>query len=179
MVTDTLDTSNLPSEAFVIAEYEMLRSEVIARIEKSQNVVSLSLVAWGAFVGAALQEEINPSVLLVYPLIAFFLAAGWAHNEVRMRQIGDYVRMVEVRFNYSGWGHALTSLGASGRILRLYGPLAASGVFLATQGLTIALLPPLADLEGAEWILLWVDIILIVLTVPLVGAPKIWRAPRV
>jgi hypothetical protein len=72
-------------------EYTALSNEILKRIELRQQIVSMTLLFFGTFLGLALTSE-NKSLLLVYPPIAMFLAVGWSQNDFRIREIGSYIK---------------------------------------------------------------------------------------
>jgi ABC-type polysaccharide/polyol phosphate export permease len=57
-------------------EYETLRDEIIKRVELRQQLLSITLGFAGAFLGVAVSFPTTPSVALIYPPIALFLAIG-------------------------------------------------------------------------------------------------------
>jgi hypothetical protein len=89
--------------------------------------------------------------MLGYPLVSFFLAAGWGHNERRIRNIGKYIRdhiennlgLEQVRGVNHGrdparkyimnWEH--TRLGLWAEIL---GVVSNYGIFVGSQVFAIA-----------------------------------------
>jgi len=71
-------------------EYRALRDESLKRIELRQQTVSIALTIAGVFLGVGIGTR---AVALVYPPLAFALAIGWLQNDLRIKEIGDYIRL--------------------------------------------------------------------------------------
>lgn len=79
-------------------EYLSLREEVIKRIDLRQLFLSITLGFAGAFLGAALAHPTSPSISLIYPPIALFLAVGWIQNDYQIRVLAAYIReQIEIK----------------------------------------------------------------------------------
>jgi putative flippase GtrA len=163
-----------PTE-LIVAEYRSLRSEVIARIGIGQNLVSLTLVVTGVFLSTGLQPKISASVLLIYPIIAFFLATGWTFNDARTGQIANYIRQIEDKYHVIGWGNHLEKVKAKVPLpSRLIGLLSASGVFVTTQFIAILLVCTKMPFSTSEWILFAIDLVFIVCTIVILRTKSGW-----
>lgn len=79
--------------ALLTAQYTALRSEITQRIQLQHNIMAFTLTFVATFLGLAVQFEITRPVLLLYPFLALFLAAGWTHNDNRVHALGYYIRM--------------------------------------------------------------------------------------
>ncbi|HEX8598029.1 MAG TPA: hypothetical protein VF952_05875 [Chloroflexia bacterium] len=159
--------------SFLMSEYSALREETLKRIEIQHQLLTLTLVAIGTFLGFG-----STTALLLYPTLAFFLAAAWAQNIIRVKQIGEYIKThIEEMFldGSLGWQHnrGTTTLPA-GRWLKVSGGslslLAGRGVFLGTQA--VALIVSLLNLgkEGFNFensMLLVLGVLASILTVRL------------
>jgi hypothetical protein len=126
--------------ALLAAQYSAMRAEMIKRLEIRSQLVALTLVVAGTFLSVGAQSAIPESVLLVYPLIAMFLAASWKQNDVRTGQMVRFIRdKIEKHIGASptelGWENYRRATHPPSRLT----PFSVSGVFLATQGLAIAL----------------------------------------
>ena len=172
--TPPTTSTNLDATKLIVAEYESLRSEIITRIGTGQNLVSLTLVVTGAFLGAGLQPQVNTSVLLVYPILAFFLAAGWAHNFLRIRQLADYIRQIESKVSVIGWSLHILDLSER-TVSRVLGLLSASGVFVATQLIVILLAILQISFTTTEWILLAIDLLFVIGTILILSMSRVWQ----
>lgn len=99
----TANIKNNDNGAFALAEYSALREEILKRIEFQNNVLNWTLVIAGSVVTFALQLN-NAMILLLYPLIAFGLSASWEQNNLRIRQLGVYIRKrIETTASNGGW----------------------------------------------------------------------------
>lgn len=122
------------------AQYSAMRAEMRKRLEIRSQLMALTLVVAGTFLSVGVQTNVPESVLLVYPLIAMFLAASWKQNDTRTGQMVRFIRdNIETHIGPSpdelGWEHFRR---ANYRISRL-SPFSVSGVFVVTQMLAIAL----------------------------------------
>jgi hypothetical protein len=120
-------------------EYATLREEVLKRIESRQQTISIALTLAGAFLG--LGWNAGAVVILIYPLIAFLLAVGWAQNEIFIMQINAYIREhLEGEHTGLGW-QRFSQKGMSE--LRIFGwpleILAIGGIFILTQIMAVGL----------------------------------------
>jgi hypothetical protein len=146
-------------------EYASLREESLKRIESRQQIISITLTIAGAFLGIGWGSG-GPVALMIYPALAALLAAGWAQNEVRLRQLSAYIRdHLESAIPGLGWERYSHARERE----TLFGGwpvdvLSVGGIFVLTQVLAIGL--SLFRFTGAslvEWVLLAVDIFAILL----------------
>lgn len=87
--TNPVETiKNNPIESQILAEYNALRSEVIHRMQIRHQLVSLTVIV----LGAVFAFDGDSITFLVYPILGFFIALGWAHNDFRVGEIGEYIR---------------------------------------------------------------------------------------
>ena len=121
-----------PEEStFLLAEYSALRDEILKRIEIQHQLIALALIAAGTFLPFGINTSIT--VVLLYPVLAMFVAVAWAHSEVRIRQCAAYIKYIEVGFLESagGWEHArLLMVGEKHGSRSLF---ASRGIFVGTQ----------------------------------------------
>jgi len=103
-MSDQLSIQATDDKDFALAEYSALRDEILKRIELQHQILNLTLVIAGTVVSVAFQLSKGPIILLIYPPIALVLSAGWEQNNLRIRQIGAYIReRTEPRFSRGGW----------------------------------------------------------------------------
>ena len=136
-----------------LAEYSALRDEILKRIETRNQMLSFALVLAGVFLSAGVEERIGVdyAVLLIYPILATFLAAAWAHSDIRAGQIGAYIR-TNLGKRLPGTGewekylreeYARPEKGLLRRfekwLVRHIVEVYASGIFLTTQILAVLL----------------------------------------
>jgi len=89
------------------AEYKALRDEIVKRLELQYQFMYMALIILGTTLGLGLQARAS-SLVLVYPLIAPFLAAAWAYNDYIVRLLGKYIKVrIESGVGKSnmGWEH--------------------------------------------------------------------------
>ena len=72
-------------------EYVALRSEMDRRMEWRNAIVFSLVTAAAAILGFGFDKK-SPHLVLLFPPVAAFLAALWAQNDVRIIQIGRYIR---------------------------------------------------------------------------------------
>jgi hypothetical protein len=78
-----------------LEEYRVLRDEILSRLESQRQFISLAVIAVGTIFLASAQNPNKTAgaiVILGYPLLSFFFASGWGHNDLRIRQIGEYIK---------------------------------------------------------------------------------------
>ena len=120
-------------------EYEVLRQEVLRRIEMRSQIALATLTFAGVTLGVGLS---TPAVALIFPVIGLFLAIGWIQHDARVREITTYIRdNIEGKIAGLGWEahrqrrvHKSTRLGGA----RL-SVLSAAGLFLVCQSMAIVI----------------------------------------
>jgi 8-oxo-dGTP diphosphatase len=141
-VLDAYAQSKLPPERKenLLAEYEVLRAEVLKRIELRYQTMYLTIVATGIFVGALAGGFVPPITLLLYPPLALCITIIWVQSDVRIAQIAEYIMQnVEQCLSGMNWEHWLRQLYAEvpQPIFRHFTEVSAIGVFMGTQALTV------------------------------------------
>lgn len=89
------------------AEYKALRDEIVKRIELQYQFMYLALIVLGTTLGLGLQARAS-SLVLIYPLIAPFLAVAWVFNDYMIRLLGKCIKVrIEsgVGKGNMGWEH--------------------------------------------------------------------------
>jgi hypothetical protein len=138
--SSSMVTESSIENANILAEYQTLRDDILKRIEFRYQLINLLLIIAGTFYTLGLQPNIPSSVLLIYPILALFLTAGWAHNGVVMVKIGDYLRK-ELEVNTVGlkWHTHITTSYPQFSSFSFLGTISTSGLVLTTQSLAIVL----------------------------------------
>lgn len=126
--------------ALLAAQYSAMRAEMIKRLEIRSQIVALTLVVAGTFLSVGAQTSVPESALLVYPLIAMFLAASWKQNDTRTGQMVRFIRdKIEKHIGPSpaqlGWESYRRDSHPPSKLT----PFSVSGVFVVTQLLAMAL----------------------------------------
>jgi hypothetical protein len=123
-----------------LAEYAALRAEILKRLEIRYQLLTFTMIATGGFAAIALTDMPSPTVMLLQPIFATLIAAAWAHSDLRIEEIGQYLKDQE--------GGALAGTGWQTHLSGLYGPDTSKvrkelsawyglGVFLVTEVLGI------------------------------------------
>lgn len=96
------DSPQLHSE--FLAEYQSLREEILKRIEIRQQVLTFTLVVAGAILSYGTAKPDDGVILLLYPLLALFLAIAWMQSDVRAGEIGNYIKeQIETKLDGIRW----------------------------------------------------------------------------
>jgi hypothetical protein len=151
------------SDVFYIEEYHALRDEILKRMDIRQQLFTFTLVITGTFLSLGLSVESGYKILLVYPLIAMFVAGTWMQSDFRIYQIGQYIKHnIENHFlpEGKGWEHAHDEVKT---ILLLN---SARGVIIGSQVIVtlLALLITQLQLDTLDIILLGVDGVALLIT---------------
>src|SRR5579885_283317 len=78
-----------------LTEYVALREEILNKMESQRQFLSLAVIGIGTIFLASVQNPNHNTgaiLMLGYPLVSLFLAAGWEFQGRRIRQIGTYIR---------------------------------------------------------------------------------------
>jgi hypothetical protein len=122
-----------------LEEYKMLRDDMQQRIRFRFQLFSLLLAALGFILPFGIEKQ-NPAVLLVYPVISFFLALSWVHQGAIMRKIGRYLRdELEPKVAGLEWEAYVNRDSKRFSQFSIIGFFASSGFILFSQALTLAL----------------------------------------
>lgn len=92
---------------FLLAEYKALRDEILKRLEMQHQLISFALVAAGGLFAAGITNwsAVPP---LLYPLLSLFLAVSWTLHDIRIGEMGMYIRgRIEAQLlgHAHGWEH--------------------------------------------------------------------------
>jgi len=140
----------------LLAEYNALRSEAIHRMGVRHQIVAFSVVV----LGAVLAFNAQPNTLVAYPILGLFLALGWAHNDFRIGEIGEYVRTnIENKLPGLNWEKHFFNIKKKERPFRYVlraTILSAGGIIVGTQ--ILALVVPFFQQTAPRPNLLWVPI---------------------
>ncbi|HEY7832691.1 MAG TPA: hypothetical protein VIG30_03895 [Ktedonobacterales bacterium] len=141
--------SQSESTTIRLAEYQALRAEILNRFNIQHQLFALAIIAAGTIFVASVQNP-NPTVgailILGYPVLALFLAAGWGHQDRRVWQAATYIReRIEPALGTErmGWEH-FHPPSRTGPGLYL---LASRGIFLGTEIFAIVVGASLARID--------------------------------
>jgi len=171
----TSEVTNPPSKEisdFLLAEYAKLRDEILKRTEIQHQLISLALVATGTFLAMD-----SVTAKLTYPVLALFLSIAWVQSDIRIGQLGMYIReQIEGRLGIKGWEHFYTPLRDLGKIGSL-AHFASRGILCGTQFLTVLVSLLTTNFSTLDKVLLCLDSLVIILTIILLGPHKIKSMP--
>jgi hypothetical protein len=100
---------------FLKQEYQALRGEILKRTELQYQLTSLALIAFGTLLTIVFGKDGSPKATLAYPLLTVALAAAWSQHDIRIRQLGTYIKdHIEGKLlsGGKGWEHFLSTSGA-------------------------------------------------------------------
>jgi hypothetical protein len=90
-----------------VAEFTALRAEIVQLTGLQSQIITLTVVAFGAIVPVGLQNN-NAAIVLVYPLLSLVLCIVWLYKAHLITRIAAYLRVgVEDRVGQHnlGWEH--------------------------------------------------------------------------
>jgi hypothetical protein len=138
-----------PNAPIVVAEYIALRDEVRRRSDNQNELLLFTLAAAGALFTIGVQPDGSVAIpaLLLYPVLAMYLATAWSQHDMRIVEISAYIREHIDKVMGGGWESRPPSHGARPR-RGLVAP-AEPGLYLMTElaavafgVLRIAAMPP-------------------------------------
>lgn len=162
-MSETTELLSREPKSAVEMEYATCREEILRRLDSRQQMISITLTIAGAFLGIGWGS--SAVALMIYPPLALLLAAGWAQNEVRLRQLRTYIHdYLEPAIPGLGWERYSRQRDLESRIgawnLDI---LAIGGIFLLTQVMALALSLFRITGSGIEWVLMVADSLSILL----------------
>lgn len=114
------------------AEFSALRGEILQRAQFQQQVVNLAILVAGTLLTVFFQFGASRWILLSYPLLALFMSLEWSFNNIRIREIGWYIRTeIEEKWAGFGWESHLKSSRHERPLPWLSGANLAYGTFVA------------------------------------------------
>ena len=129
-----------PANPLVAAEYKALRDEMLSRISFRYQLLNLTLISAGTLLATGVHADVSAAVLLVYPILAAFLAAGWVHNGQTVIPLARYIRdELEMKYGSLGWESYLHTHADHRFLYEGLGLLYAGGIFLSTQLVSLIL----------------------------------------
>jgi 8-oxo-dGTP diphosphatase len=157
----------------VLNEYRALRDEILKRTELRTQVLTFTLIIAGTFFSIGAQKLVEPVVLLIYPILATFLAAIWAQLDNRIGEIGEYIRnTIELKVPGIGWENFIRTEYSKSKYLtqRKLASVSAGGIFIFTQLLSIVIAFYMKlSFSPIEIILFAINVFLISLTIFLIS----------
>lgn len=161
----------------MLAEWNALRAEILKRMEMRHQVLWLALVVAGTLITFGAQEKVPVTVLLLYPLLATFLALAWTDIDIRISEIADFIRTriegehSQGRLEGLRWEHYIRkkkreeiTRNALARAVEI----SANGILVFTQLLALILAFPKMKYTLDEILLVLCDLAAVFLTIWLV-----------
>ena len=151
---------------FYLAEYAALRDEITKRISFQHQIIAITLIAAGTFLSIGYQKNVSSLIILFFPVICLFLAVGWAQNNIRIKQLGDYIRTtIEVKFVNNGWENSRSAQISQNISRHSISVIFGRGIFVVTQLVTLSFgVLKIKHLDFSLFLMLF-DIIAICLTI--------------
>ena len=130
------EKTSLISNDLIIAEYTALREELLKLTDMQHQLLAITLLSFGTLVGAGIQFS-NTEIILIYPIVAVFLAACWFNHAYGIDMLGHYIQKhIEdtVGTNNIGWENHSRYKSIPHSIIAFLG---ARGIFVITQIIAI------------------------------------------
>jgi hypothetical protein len=74
--------------------YRALRAEIVKRLDIRYQLLTFTMIASGTFATVAVKGIVSPTLILLQPIFATLLAAAWAHSDLRIEEIGQYLKAI-------------------------------------------------------------------------------------
>ncbi|KAA3620155.1 MAG: NUDIX hydrolase [Calditrichaeota bacterium] len=158
----------------MIAEYSSLRDEILKRMEFRNHILTFTLIVAGSVLSFGSTTGASVMVLLVYPILALFLAIAWMHSDVRAGEIGNYIKNhIESELAGIGWENFISNykLQTKKNLLTKSTEISASGIFLVTGIVSLIIAIPKISLTYNNLLnsiqiilLLLIDVVAIIFT---------------
>lgn len=122
-----------------LEEYKILLNDIQQRIRFRFQLFSLLLAALGFILPFGLKEQ-SSEILLVYPVVSFFLTLSWVHQSVVMTKISRYLKdHLEPQVDGLEWLAYISKDSERVSGFSIIGLFATSGFILFSQILMLAL----------------------------------------
>jgi hypothetical protein len=160
--------------AEILAEFEALRDEIIKRQESRHQLLTFTLILAATILSFGTEKDTSVLVLLIYPVLGFFLALYMKHIQSGAVDISQYIKdNIESRLLSLGWEKRIRDLQNNKKrhfISRTKG-IPIFGIFVVTEIIAVILAipkigyqPNSSPISIEEISLLSVDLIAIALT---------------
>jgi hypothetical protein len=163
----TKHTCSAKQFQLILAEYNALRDELLQRNKNRYQIINYTLVISGTILTIGLQPFSPSYVLFVFPILCCFLADLWVHSMRWTRRICTYIREnIEQRIFHgkSGWDTYLNKKPYLHSPVVISNIFAASGVFFATELITMTLGMLKCHFTPIDIVLIVFDVICILAT---------------
>lgn len=87
----------------IVAEYNSLKSEILARARFRFTLSTTAIVGAGVFIGLENRYDSVNEVVLIYPTLLLFLAAGWLYQLRANLNINRYLVEISEKYGVAKW----------------------------------------------------------------------------
>lgn len=159
-----ITSPNWDHTQLAITQYASLRAEIVQLCSLQAQMITLTVVAFGAILPVGLQAR-NAAIILIYPLLSLVLGLVWLYKAHAITRIATYLRTgVEARVGQQnlGWEHFVQEHPLPRRWLAYW---AIRSVFPVTSALAIAVSFAVAAPGTALFILYCLAFMITLLTI--------------
>ncbi len=156
------------SITLILAEYHALRDEMLKRKQMQHQFISLALIAPSTLLAFGLQTK-DSVLILLYPILAMFVAVAWINQDHAVMLIGAYIREgiePKVGKENMNWEHFIykhyTTVGKLRGSLNIW---AIRGIILGTELLAILVGLTIEPLNFSSKLILVIDIVSMLMTI--------------
>lgn len=160
------------SEAdFLNQEYQALRGEILKRTELQHQLISIAVVAFGSLLAIGFGKDGSPRAILAYPLLTVALSAAWSQHDIRIGQLGTYIKEfieAELLTEGKGWEHFLSTSGAEAERVGKRTQWSTRTILLITPILAVILsrtkIGAIKPVDAGDWLLTGMGVLCIAVT---------------
>jgi hypothetical protein len=149
----------------ILEEYKSLRTETLKCVEFRYQIFNFTLIVAGIILTTGISDKGPRAVLLLYPILSFFLASAFVYNSILLVEIGSYIRdELERRDNLElRWANHFQHRYKG---IAFFEIISTYGLFLSTQILSILVYFNFSpELTGVPWVLFSFSLLAIILTI--------------
>ena len=136
---------NTDTRKEMLTEYTSLREEILKRMEFRNHLLTFTLIVAGSIFSFGSTQSAPAFVLLIYPVLALFLAIAWMHSDIRAGELGNYIKNnIEAELKGVGWENYIGKYKSSQKknLLTKATAISASGIFIVTEIVSLILAVP-------------------------------------
>jgi hypothetical protein len=156
---------------FLREEYQSLRGEILKRTELQHQLISIAVVAFGSLLAIGFGKDGSPRAILAYPLLTVALSAAWSQHDIRIRQLGTYIKEhieAELAGKGKGWEHLLARSGAENERVGKRTQWSTRTILLITPILAVILsrtkIGAIIPVDAGDWLLTGMGVLCIAVT---------------
>lgn len=134
----------------LLKEFDVLRTELLKRVEFQYQMIALSLTFSGVYLGLVIQKsdgQMQLPLLLILPWMMALLAVAWVQNNAGVCNLGRYImNRIEPRIPGMNWeGYRFQARKHPGDIRSTFklmdglGSIVAAGIFFGMQAVALGL----------------------------------------